>query len=780
MSNQQQSISPSQLMKKICLHIVRRPLLTIVVLLAITVGFGSQLPHLSKDNSVDKMLPDGDPLLEYTREIEEVFDSDEFLIVALESPAPFAFATVTKLVKMTDMFESIPGIIEVISPTNTKNIMGRAGELNSEPLVDEGNIPDTPGALNRYQQAIKSKELFRGSIISTDGQAFGFILRLGKDPDKGAICAAVQEVVNQQQGPEEIYFSGSPVINIQVGKYMAADMGRFLPLAITLILGFFAFRFQSFRGTLIPLLAMSLPVIWTLGAMAMLKTPISVIGTMIPTLLIAIGSSYSIHMLHQYYEDEPGENGKTQFMAGVIEHIGPTILLAGITTAVGFASLMLNDTIILREFGLFSAFGILASMMVSLVFLPAALALFPMPDVKSRRKITGPGLSFLLKKIGRINSRKKINTITAGLGLIAIALAGYPRLFIETNAINFFKENDIVRQTIGRISTKFGGTIPIRTVIDAKGDGAILEPATLRQMEALQRYLESFSRVGKTISIADVIKDMNMAMHEGDPAYYKLPETKREAQQYLFIYSLASKPDEFKSLINSSHSMATVNARLKQVNEDNESLGTRDTRHILDELHEYIDREFNPDLKVTPTGRAQNIVRTSDYIVKGLLKSILTATLFIFIISTLFFRSAMAGLLSILSVAVALILNFGVMGWLGIPLDIATTLISSIAIGIGVDDSIHYILRYKKVIEEQGPNPEQAALLTMNSAGQPILSTSFALILGFSALWVASFKPVIYFGSLTALSVLTTTIGTLFVLPMVIRVSRPRFIFERP
>jgi len=417
-------------------------------------------------------------------------------------------------------------------------------------------------------------------------------------------------------------------------------------------------------------------------------------------------------------------------------------------------------------------------MLVSLTFLPAGLSLFPLPDEKSRLKVHGSWSSSLLQSIGLFNFRKRYSAIVAAFCLIAIALAGYPRLFIETNAVNFFKENDIVRQTIGRISTKFGGTIPIRTVIDAKEEDAILEPETLRQMEALQRYLESFDRIGKTISIVDMIKDMNMAIHEGDPAYDKIPATKQEAQRYLFLYSLASQPDEFRSLITNSHSMATVIARLKQVNEDNEPLGTRGTRQILDKVQGYIAREFSPDLKVTPTGRAQNIVRTSDYIVKGLLKSILTATVFIFIISSLALRSAMAGLFSILTVSVALLLNFGVMGWFGIPLDIATTLISSIAIGIGVDDSIHFILRYKRTMSENGTDPALATIATVKSAGQPILNTSIALILGFSALCVASFKPVIYFGSLTALSMVTTTIGALFILPAAITIVRPRFIFK--
>ena len=222
-------------------------------------------------------------------------------------------------------------------------------------------------------------------------------------------------------------------------------------------------------------------------------------------------------------------------------------------------------------------------------------------------------------------------------------------------------------------------------------------------MEDFQRFLEGSTRVGKTLSIADMIKDMNHGAPRGRPGVRRAAEKRKGAEQYLFLYSLASEPDEFEGLIDPSHSKATVTARLRQVDAHNAPLGTGETKRILARIDEYIAAHFSPELKVTPTGRAQDIVRTSDYIVKGLIRSMLTAVVPIWLLAAVIFRSPAAGFFGIATTAVGLTLNFGVMGWFGIPLDIATTLISSIAIGIGVDDAMHYLLRLRRTMRRGRP-----------------------------------------------------------------------------
>ncbi|HWR97294.1 MAG TPA: MMPL family transporter, partial [Candidatus Methanoperedens sp.] len=456
--------------------------------------------------------------------------------------------------------------------------------------------------------------------------------------------------------------------------------------------------------------------------------------------------------------------------------IAPTIALAGCSTVIGFASLLANDTPILREFGWITSVGIAASMFVAVTFVPACLVLMRVPTTRARAAVAGGLTAALLARLARFNEQRRFVSLAVGALLVLGALAAYPRLSIETNVVNFFKRDDPVRATIGRVSTEFGGTITIRTIVEAPGPDTILRPEYLREMEAYQTFLEGFDRVGKTLSIADLIKDMNMAIHEGDPAFNVLPATLEEAERYLFLYALSSDPDEFDGLIDAAHGKATVTARLRQVNAGNEALGTGETKRILAAVEQYLAAHFSPELRVTPTGRAQDIVRTSDYIVRGLIRGMLTAVVPIWLLVSLIFRSPAAGLFGIMTTAIGLLLNFGVMGWFGIPLDIATTLIASIAIGIGVDDAVHYLLRLRRTMRGGVTDPARAMTATLAETGRTIVFTSVTMALGFSIFMVASFRPVVFFGGLTALSMVTTSVAALLVVPVLLLLVRPRFL----
>jgi len=301
-------------MPRVLLFFLRHARLTLAAVLAVTVFLALQLPLLTQSDSVDKMLPEGDPVIAHTREMEEIFGNDEFLVVALESPNPFTAPTVAKLIRMTREFSKIPEVREAVSASNTKNVVGVPENLFTIPLVDETNPPKTEEELRALRRAILSKDFFRGSIVSEDGTAFGIILRMNAGADKKALVQAVQAVVDAEKGPENIYFTGSPAINLQVGRHMGADMARFFPLVILLIGAALWFGFGSLWCVLLSLVVLLLAVIWVLGLMALTKTPMSVISTMLPTLLIAVGSSYAIHVLTEYAE-RGGEEGRNRFEA---------------------------------------------------------------------------------------------------------------------------------------------------------------------------------------------------------------------------------------------------------------------------------------------------------------------------------------------------------------------------------------------------------------------------------------------------------------------------------
>lgn len=753
----------------------RNPVAVILSTVALSLVFISFLPGLARDESVDRMLPDHDEILRYTRETEKIFGHDEFLVVGVSSPDPFTAATVEKVARLSRDLEFVPGVNQVISATNVKNFRGDPSNLWTEPLVDPARLPRTEEELARYKKDLTGSDLFVRNLVSPEGTALGIVVRLGENSDKKALVASVLKTVGPYRGPEKIVVSGSPAINLQVGRSMGRDMGKFFPLAVAVVLVSLALSFASVRGTVLPFLALLMTVLWTLGTMALLNRPLSVIDTMLPTLLLAIGCSYGIHIMTEYYRPAPGSADYRDRVAEAMSRISPTIAGVGITTIAGFASLTLNDTPILRQFGIFASVGVAYAMLLCLTFLPAALSLFRDPGSSRRRESRIPFRAVLLR-IGAVNRRHPAIVAGGGLLLVAAALAGYPRLRIETNALNFFRADDPTRTDVAFISRHFGGTIPLRTVIDTGRAGGIFEPAIVEAMADYQAYLKTFPEVGKTISVLDYVRSTNLALHGGDPAHDSLPREPGKAGGYWTLYSLGSDPEDTRSLVDEDLAIGTVTARLQQVGPDGTPLGTRRTAEIIRQLERYAAKRFPPGVKVVPTGRARDIVRTSDYLVKGFIKSMAGAVVPVMLVSAFLFRSFAGGAIALIPPVFAIVLNFGIMGWMGIPLDIATALVSSLAIGIGIDDTLHFILRYRDRIRARGGAHGDAMEEALLEAGPPIITSSTALAAGFAVLTVATFRPVVYFGGLTSLAMAVTPLAALFLLPSVLNLFRPRFL----
>jgi predicted RND superfamily exporter protein len=763
-------------MKRYFNFIVRNPVPTILATLAVSAFFLSCLPRLDRDESVDRMLPERDEVLRYTREAEKVFGHDEFLVVAVAAPDPFTAETVGKVSRLSRELQFVPGVQEVISATNAKNFRGDPSNLWTEPLVDPARPPRSAEALARYRRELTGNDLFVRSLVSPEGTALGIVVRLAEDADKRKLVAAVQSVVDRNRGPERIVLSGSPAINLQVGRAMGRDMGRFFPLGIAVVLVSLALSFASVRGVALPFLTLLMTVLWTLGTMAALGRPISVIDTMLPTLLLAIGCSYGIHVMTEYYRPAPGEEEPRGRTAAAMTRIGPTVLGVGATTVAGFLSLALNDTPILRQFGAVAALGVVYAMVLCLTFLPASLSLLRLPAGGKRRFRLRVPLDPMLARIGALNRRRPAAVAGVGLLVAAAAFAGCPRLRIETNALNFFRPDDPVRADVAFVGRHFGGTIPLRTVIDTGRPGGALEPEVVAAMADYQAYLRTFPEVGKTVSVLDFVRSTNLALHGGDPAFDRLPAEPGKAEAYWTLYSLGSNPDDVRPLIDEERAMATVTARLQQVGPDGSALGTRRTAEIVAALEAYAAKRFPPGVRVVPTGRARDIVRTSDYLVSGFVKSLAGAVVPVLLVSAFLFRSLAGGAIALLPPALAIAINFGAMGWLGIPLDIATALVSSLAIGIGIDDTIHFILRYRERVRAFPAGAGGAMEEALREAGPPIVTSSTALAAGFAVLAVATFRPVVYFGGLTALAMVVTPLAALFVLPSALLLIRPRFL----
>jgi predicted RND superfamily exporter protein len=477
--------------------------------------------------------------------------------------------------------------------------------------------------------------------------------------------------------------------------------------------------------------------------------------------------AHTIHIFSHYQENNQTIPDKITSLKATTTHMLLPCLLTTITTAIGFSSLAVSDISAVRDFGVFTAVGVVFAFIVVLSVVPNILYYIPRSKIRTRGK-TGFGIiERLLSWLSVFVQKKKQMVVIISVMLSVIAIIGITRITVETDVINYFrKSSDIYRSTFF-ISHNLSGTGSLNVYIGGGEEDAIKNPAVLKEMEQLQRYLEAQENVTKTISLVDFLKDMNLAMHDENRDYYAVPESRELVAQYLLLYSMSGDPDDFERFVDFYYENGTVLARTKP-------MSSKVLLAFVDDVILFCDNNFSDDLDVRVTGTSVLYDNMSTLLVKSQIRSILLALVMIFIVMSIVFRSVYIGGLSMIPNVIPIFLTMGLMGWLMINLDTSTTMISSVAIGIAIDDTVHFITRYFREISD-GATVENAIHETILNTGRPIMFTSVVIGSGFVVLLAASFIPTRSFGILTAFTMFSALVADLFVLPVVLMAARPSF-----
>ncbi|MFP4058275.1 MAG: MMPL family transporter [Candidatus Brocadiia bacterium] len=580
---------------------------------------------------------------------------------------------------------------------------------------------------------------------------------------------------------EDIYQVGNPVMKVRGAAHQRRDLAYLLPctLAVVAVVLFLAFR--SLRGVLVPLGTVGVSVVWTLGLMALLEVPLTVVTLIIGPLLIAVGNCYAMHLVTHYYQLAPGADEPRRLTAHALGSCFLPVLLAGGTTMVGFLSVTFSGLSSVREFGLFSAFGVLSALTTTVTLAPAALRWLPLPrqaprepgQARSRRA----GLcDRFLRAVGRLDARHASLVAVGGVGLCVAALLGCLFVEVNTNYTGFFHPDDPVRTHSRRMHEELSGAVPFYVVVDARAlreqaadgeqwRGPFTRPRLLRFLAQLQGYMATLTladeeggtrAVDKTVSIADHVVLMHRSFM-GDPRL-GLPARRETIEQLLdFLH----KPEETEKYIADRFGQASIYVRTH-------TTSSGDLARLVARIEGYARAHAPPGVQVTVTGETILITRAADEIAVGQVRSLAIAFLVIFAIMGLLFTSLRAGLLALVPNAVPVIGTFGLMGWLGVDLNAGTSLVASVALGIAVDDTIHYMTGFNLEMRRLG-DQTRAMVATLYLRGKAIVFTSVALFCGFMVLVVSHFAPIRAFGTLTALAMLTALLGDLVILPVLLR-----------
>lgn len=768
--------------------ILRYRILVIIATTLVTALLVLQVKSLRIVFDPNTMLPQSHPYVAATNQVEEVFGGKYIVVVGITPKHGDIYqATVlSKVQRITSQLLLAPNVVKAntlsVSARKAKSITGVADGLLVEPLL--GSELSDPASILRLKKAIATNPIYRNSIVSADSRTAAVIVEFKRNT-KGfrEIVDNIMPIIDSERdGTVDIAVGGVPIYVANLEKY-SQRMIYLFPLAILIIGLIHLEAFRTLQGLLLPLVTALLAVGWGVGIMAILDVPMDAFNSTTPILILAVAAGHAVQLLKRYYEEYNTIRSTTTLAPKDANHlavvqsftrVAPVMLTAGFVAAMGFFSLSIFDIVTVRTFGIFTGIGILSAVVLELTFTPAIRSLMPAPIFvvpRGNRRVRMWDVIILwLSAI--ITSQRRVWIYVCAIALIVIALIGTSLIQIDNSTKTYFSRSLPFQQDDAFLNQRLGGTNTLYVVVEGKSADTIKDPEVLRAMDAVQQYLDAQPLVGKTVSLADLVKRMNQAMHSDNPTYFRIPDNRDLISQYLLFYSLSGEPGDFDLYVNQDYRIANVVAYLKT---DSSAY----IEKLVPALSAFVKNKFPSDkVSVRIGGSVPQAAAMNDVMVNSKLLNILQIASVVFFVSSLVFQSFIGGLLVLLPLIAAVLINFGLIGLTGIRLSIPTSLTSAMAVGIGADYAIYMIYRMRESLRD-GMSPTEAVAHTMQTAGTACLYVALAVAGGYSVLLLSfGFHIHAWIAILIIAAMTVSVLAAITLIPSWILTFRPRFIFR--
>ncbi|TVR40668.1 MAG: RND family transporter [Bacteroidia bacterium] len=734
-------------MEKYAGWVIRFRYWVIVSVLMITVLMAYFLKDLEVNADVMSYLPDDDPAAALFNRIGDTYGGNEMVIVGLEGQYVFDPGTLDIIRQVTDSIRSTPGIGYVTSLTNVLDIKGSDWGIEMGRLIDEYDIPQDPVVLDSLKRYTLSKDMYRGNLVSEDAMATLVIGKILTGVNRAGVVEMIMEKLQGFPFEGNIHYGGMPVTLLELSRTILHDIRFIAPLTFIIISLVLLAGFRNARGLILPMLTVLIAVVWTMGLIAMLGYQITMMTNIIPVILLAVGSAYAIHVVNAAMAEQ-SVNPEGALKRGVTYIVAP-VILASITTMFGFLSFIAGSYLMMiREFGVFSAIGILFALLLTISFVPALLAVFEKP-LKAPKHPKPPTLfDKIPAKLSMMVFDHRGKLLTIWLAIVMISVWGMTRIERRVDIIDYFRDDSMVKKGEELLKEKFNGSTPLYLHIQ----GNVQDPEVLRAMEDAQNFMQQFPYIPYSQSVADLIKQMNDVMGEGEI----IPDEPYKIAQLWF---LLDGQEIMEQLVSPGLEEGVIQAYVTSKELDV-------LREIETSFTEYAQNNSNEKHKLAFTGIPLMLKRLDDSIISSQTYSLIIAMILVMVMTSLLLRSANRGLVAIIPIGVTLIVLFGTMGITGVPLDIATVLSGSVTIGIGIDYSIHFISRFGEG-ENEGLGVKESLEKAIRVSGKAIFINMIAVSAGFAMLVFSNLVPLQRFGFLIAITMLTSGMATLTILPMV-------------
>lgn len=559
----------------------------------------------------------------------------------------------------------------------------------------------------------------------------------------------------------DLRVSGMPYIRTLNAKSIIDEIGLFVGAALGITSLLFFFFFRSVRATLISMFVVVIGVMWSFGTLGLLNYEITVLTAIIPPLIIVIGIPNCIFLINKYQQEIKNHGNKAKSLQRVISKVGNATLLTNLTTAAGFGTFIFTDSTLLKEFGIVASLNIVFLFFLCLIIIPIVYSYMPAPKEKHLAHLGKNYMASFINWIENTIRHHKVAVFSTAIGLLVLGIIGIYKIKVSGSIIEDMPKKTEFYNDILFYEKEFDGVMPLEIVINTKRPKGALKSVTLKRIEELQETIEEIPELSKPVSIVNLVKYSKQAYYNGNPEFYELPTKQEEAFILSYIKNSTKKGNEnmLKSYVDSTGQYARITTFMRDI-------GTDKMEKIEERLQDKINHIFPKErYEVSLTGKAYVFEKGTHYLIGNLVQSLLFAIVLIALLMAYMFRSFKMILISLLPNILPLVITAGLMGFLGIPIKPSTILVFSIAFGISVDDTIHFLAKYRQELKGNNWKIKKSVHSTVKEAGISMFYTSVVLFFGFSVFTLSSFGGTVALGGLVATTLLFAMLSNLIVLP---------------
>ncbi len=754
-------------MVKLINKILKHPVWILILILIISVVFFRIMKKNSRmETDLDKYMPQNHPAFIFSNQAEEWFNIKDGIIIAIENKnGIYNYGTLKKIKDITKKLQKMKEIEkdDVTSLYTADNIIGTEDGMDVKAFYKR--VPKSEEKLKKIRDLVRNNEMIMGRLVSDDETVSVIVAEIGDSVFTQDFYHRILNLAKSFEGPEKIYVAGRPIIEGTMAYLGPKDMKRMVPIVVLVILIVLYMVLRSFKATFFTMLVVIFSTIWAFGLMALFKIPVYAVSTMIPVMLIAIGVADGIHIynhLHLYMLEHPNSS-KADAVKDVVKGMWKPVMMTSVTTAVGFISLLTSQVYPIKYFGLFTAFGVMVAMLFSLLLIPASILAFGLPRWKKTKIKKEDDLES--DKLSKMFSHKILQykglIIAVTIVVILISLYGISKVWINSSFLDKFEKDSDIVKTDKFINDHFGGTSTLNVILISDKKNAFKNPEILKLLDKMQEDTESeLEVVGNSFSLADYLKRMNKVMHADKEEFNKIPSSSDLIAQYLLLYEMSGDPDNLWKVVDYNYQKANVVFQLKK--DDSKSINS-----AIKVIEKYKEPFEKLGVKIKYAGSGYKALVFTDLILKGQIMSLVMSLILILILLSLMFKSISVGFIGSVPIIITALIGFGVMGLFNIPLSTTTALLSSIAVGIGIDYAVHFIERYKIYAKETN-DKMLSAELTMHHSGRAIIFNAFVVIAGFMVLIFSVFPPNRALGMLVSLNMFTSFLGTVTIMYLIL------------